>query len=99
MAKGHSGVRYEFLEQLVALIQHDILPRIPREGSVGASGDLCHLSYIGAVMSGFRDVLFEGKVIPAEDALKKVILFWITVISDIIYCNNYDDRLGGSQLC
>jgi histidine ammonia-lyase len=62
----------ELLEQLAALLQHDILPRIPQEGSVGASGDLSHLSYIGAVISGDRDVLCKGQVMRADLALAKV---------------------------
>ncbi|OXA54182.1 Histidine ammonia-lyase [Folsomia candida] len=49
LAKGYSGVRLELLEQIAGLLRNDVLPRIPQEGSVGASGDLTPLSYIGAV--------------------------------------------------
>lgn len=63
----------EVLDQLTALLKHDILPRIPSQGSVGASGDLSHLSYIGAAISGFRDVLYEGKIMSAAKALELVI--------------------------
>ena len=45
LAQGHSAVRWELLEALVALLDHDLLPCIPAEGSVGASGDLTPLSY------------------------------------------------------
>lgn len=72
LARGNSGVRLELLAQLTALLRHDVLPRIPQEGSVGASGDLSHLSYIGAVISGHRDVLYHGQVMPADAALAKV---------------------------
>src|SRR5262244_1649033 len=48
LCKGFSGVSVELLEQLVRLLDHDILPRIPCEGSVGASGDLTPLSYLAA---------------------------------------------------
>lgn len=72
LAKGNSGVGMELLQSIARLLQHDILPRIPQEGSVGASGDLSHLSYIGAVVSGFRTVEYLGKVMKATDALEMV---------------------------
>jgi len=72
LAKGNSGVRLELLKQLQSLLEHDILPRIPQEGAVGASGDLCHLSYIAAVVSGERDVLYKNEVMSAAQALHKV---------------------------
>lgn len=69
LAQGFSGISYGLLEQLAALLHHDILPLIPAEGSVGASGDLTPLSYVAAVICGEREVLFEGKVQPASEAL------------------------------
>jgi histidine ammonia-lyase len=41
-------------------LQHDILPLIPAEGSVGASGDLTPLSYVAAVLCGEREVMHHG---------------------------------------
>lgn len=80
LAKGNSGVSMELLQSLICLLQHDILPRIPQEGSVGASGDLSHLSYIGAVICGFRTVEYMGKVMNASEALEMVrpiqLTFW-----------------------
>lgn len=61
LARGFSGVRYKLLQQLAALLQQDILPLIPQEGSVGASGDLTPLSYVAAVLAGERDVLYQGE--------------------------------------
>lgn len=72
LAKGNSGVSMELLDSLVCLLKHDILPRIPQEGSVGASGDLSHLSYIGAVICGFRTVDYMGQVMEASKALEIV---------------------------
>jgi histidine ammonia-lyase len=69
LARGYSGVSYALLKQLAALLKHDILPLIPEEGSVGASGDLTPLSYVAAVMGGRREARFNGKVVPAADAL------------------------------
>ena len=69
LAQGVSGVSVDLLEQLAAFLAHDVLPLIPAEGSVGASGDLTPLSYVAAALCGERKVLFEGRVQPAADAL------------------------------
>jgi histidine ammonia-lyase len=61
LAQGWSGVRVELLERLQAFLEHDVLPLIPEEGSVGASGDLTPLSYVAATLSGEREVLFRGE--------------------------------------
>lgn len=70
LALGYSAVRPVLLESLVALLNHRILPRIPRLGSVGASGDLTPLSYVAATLIGEREVLFRGEVMSAAQALK-----------------------------
>ena len=62
LSRGFSGVRYAVLEQLQVLLNRNLLPRIPQEGSVGASGDLTPLSYVAAVMIGERDVFHEGRL-------------------------------------
>lgn len=61
LCQGYSGVRYELLEHLARLLQLDIIPVIPSEGSVGASGDLTPLSYLAAVLEGERDVWYQGQ--------------------------------------
>jgi histidine ammonia-lyase len=70
LSQGFSAVRWELLENLAGLINHRILPRIPAEGSVGASGDLTPLSYVGAALIGERDVTWQGRVCPAREALE-----------------------------
>ena len=72
LCRGMSGVGFALLEQLMALLQHDILPLIPAEGSVGASGDLTPLSYVAAVLCGEREVVFDGRRLPAAQALAAV---------------------------
>jgi histidine ammonia-lyase len=69
---GWSGVREALLQRLCELINHRILPCIPSEGSVGASGDLTPLSYVAAVLVGEREVYFRGSIRPAAEALKAV---------------------------
>ncbi|MBV4502102.1 HAL/PAL/TAL family ammonia-lyase [Pseudomonas shirazensis] len=61
LSHGVSGVRLELLERLRAFLEHDILPLIPEEGSVGASGDLTPLSYVAATLSGEREVSYQGQ--------------------------------------
>ncbi|SNY98279.1 HAL/PAL/TAL family ammonia-lyase [Halomonas sp. hl-4] len=61
LCRGVSGVSVELLERLVWLLEHDVVPVIPEEGSVGASGDLTPLSYLAAVLCGERDVFERGQ--------------------------------------
>lgn len=72
LAQGASGVRRVLLERLVALLNHDLLPRIPAEGSVGASGDLTPLSYVAATLIGEREALFRGTLCSASEAWKEL---------------------------
>jgi histidine ammonia-lyase len=72
LAQGYSGVRWQLLQQLAALINEDILPVIPAEGSVGASGDLTPLSYVAAALIGEREVLHRGQPRSAASALASV---------------------------
>ncbi len=67
LSLGLSGVSYALLRQLADLLEHDILPCIPAEGSVGASGDLTPLSYVAAVLCGERDVRYRGAVRPTRE--------------------------------
>jgi histidine ammonia-lyase len=69
LARGYSGVRPLVLERLCELVNRRILPRIPEEGSVGASGDLTPLSYLAALLVGEREALVHDEVVGAEDAL------------------------------
>lgn len=66
LCQGYSGVRYALLERLALLLQKDILPVMPCEGSVGASGDLTPLSYLAAVMEGQREVWYQGERVPTS---------------------------------
>ena len=55
-----SGVRPALVEALVALLNAGIVPRVPEQGSVGASGDLAPLSHIAMVLMGEGEVLGAG---------------------------------------
>ncbi len=71
LCQGVSGVRYCLLEQLASLLNNDIIPVIPEEGSVGASGDLTPLSYIAAVLCGEREVYYQGQIVATAEAFAK----------------------------
>lgn len=72
LCQGYSAVSPALLEQLTALLANDVLPCIPAEGSVGASGDLTPLSYVAAVLCGERDVMVGGRRMTAADALAQL---------------------------
>ena len=61
-----------WLDGLENLLRHDVLPLIPAEGSVGASGDLTPLSYVAAVLCGEREVIHAGVRRPAAEALAEI---------------------------
>ncbi len=72
LARGFSGVRYRLLQQLATLLNLDILPLIPQEGSVGASGDLTPLSYLAAVLSGEGEVVYKDKQQSAKEVFAQL---------------------------
>ena len=72
LVQGMSGVSTGLLEGLTALLRHDVLPLIPAEGSVGASGDLTPLSYVAAVLCGEREVLYRGERRAAGEVLREI---------------------------
>jgi histidine ammonia-lyase len=74
LARGHSAVREVLLERLCELLARRILPVIPEEGSVGASGDLTPLSYLAALVMGEREARVAGAVLPAAQALERAAL-------------------------
>ncbi|MBQ4839059.1 HAL/PAL/TAL family ammonia-lyase [Pseudoalteromonas luteoviolacea] len=79
LSQGFSGVDWPMLKLLCEFINQDVTPRIPQEGSVGASGDLTPLSYIAGALVGERDVLYKGevknsKVVMQELGLKPISL-------------------------
>ncbi|SDN38789.1 histidine ammonia-lyase [Fictibacillus solisalsi] len=69
LLKGYSGIRPAVVETLLKLVNHQIHPVIPQQGSLGASGDLAPLSHLALVLIGEGEVWYHGKRIPAMDAL------------------------------
>ncbi|MGZ8213922.1 MAG: HAL/PAL/TAL family ammonia-lyase [Methylosarcina sp.] len=79
LAQGFSGVRYALLQQIAELLKRDILPLIPQEGSVGASGDLTPLSYLAAVLAGERKVWYRGETRAASEVFKELEMTALTL--------------------
>ncbi len=71
LSKGHSGIRLETLNLLLALLNRNILPIIPSKGSLGASGDLAPLAHMSLPLLGIGQVKMDGQVIEANDALQR----------------------------
>ena len=71
MARGFSGIRPEVVELLVAALNRGILPEIPCEGSVGASGDLAPLAHMTRLLVGLGHVRVGRKRLPAARALQR----------------------------
>ena len=72
LAQGYSAVSMELLRLIDFFIEHDILPLVPQEGSVGASGDLTPLSYLAGALIGERKVVYNGSVRPSADVLAEL---------------------------
>ena len=71
LAQGASGVREQTLRLLEAFLVHDLVPVIPAQGSVGASGDLAPLSHLASVMLGVGEAFMAGERLPAMAALAR----------------------------
>lgn len=79
LCRGYSGVSWTLLETTHRLLELDILPLIPEEGSVGASGDLTPLSYIAGTLVGERNVIYKDEVYNSADLFKKLSIPLITL--------------------
>ena len=70
-ASNYSAPRVEVVERLLAFLNAGIHPVMPQKGSVGASGDLAPLAYLGAAVAGFEqaEVMYKGRRMPAPQAI------------------------------
>jgi histidine ammonia-lyase len=69
LIRATSGVRPALVESLLALLNAGLVPVVPEQGSVGASGDLAPLSHVALVLMGEGEVLERGQRVPAAPAL------------------------------
>jgi histidine ammonia-lyase len=70
LTRGYSGVTQGLIDALSALLEHEVYPLIPAQGSVGASGDLAPLAHMSTVLLGIGSVRVRGKVLPAMEGLR-----------------------------
>jgi histidine ammonia-lyase len=70
LAIGNSGIRPEVVDTLLALLNHDVLPVIPSQGSVGASGDLAPLAHMTLALIGEGEAHHQGNLLEGEAVLK-----------------------------
>jgi histidine ammonia-lyase len=71
LAKGHSGVRPVVIDTLCEMLNRNLHPVVPSQGSVGASGDLAPLAHLAAALIGEGEVVFEGQRMAAAEGLKR----------------------------
>ncbi len=71
LAKGYSGVRVEIIETLLKMLNLDVVPVVPEQGSVGSSGDLAPLAHMVLVMIGEGEAFYKGKRMKGGLAMKK----------------------------
>ena len=69
LCQGYSGVRLEMINRIIYFIENDILPVVPEQGSVGASGDLAPLSHLFLPLLGEGEFWVEDKIISAKEVL------------------------------
>lgn len=71
LARGYSGVREEVVDALIALYNAGVIPVIPCQGSVGASGDLAPLAHLCLPLIGEGEAFYQGERMPGDEALAK----------------------------
>ncbi len=71
LCQGFSGIRLEVIERILYFIENDLLPVVPEQGSVGASGDLAPLSHLFLPLLGEGEFWENGKCVSAKTVLKK----------------------------
>jgi histidine ammonia-lyase len=74
LAKGFSGVTPELLDALIELFNRGVVPAVPEQGSVGASGDLAPLAHLALVLIGEGEAFVPGETQPLDggEALRRV---------------------------
>ena len=69
LGRGASGVRWDIIALIEAMLARGVTPVVPAQGSVGASGDLAPLAHMTAAMIGHGQAEYQGQVLPGAQAL------------------------------
>ncbi|SEP62479.1 histidine ammonia-lyase [Faunimonas pinastri] len=70
LSQGASGVRWSTVQHLLTCLERGLIPVIPGQGSVGASGDLAPLAHLSAALMGVGEMMVNGQRLPAGEALR-----------------------------
>ncbi len=70
LCQGFSGIRLEVIERILYCIDQDLIPVVPEQGSVGASGDLAPLSHLFLPLLGEGEFWVGEEIVPAREVLK-----------------------------
>ena len=66
LAKGFSGIRLQTIQLLLDMLNAGVIPVVPSQGSLGASGDLAPLSHIALVLLGAGEAVYQSKQLEEE---------------------------------
>jgi histidine ammonia-lyase len=69
LSQGYSGIRLAVVERMLAFLEHDLIPVVPEQGSVGASGDLAPLSHLFLPLIGEGEFWQGSEAVPAAKLL------------------------------
>lgn len=70
LAKGYSGIKLSTVQTLVKMLNKGVIPRVPNQGSLGASGDLVPLAHMALVMIGEGEAIYNGKIMSGKGAME-----------------------------
>jgi histidine ammonia-lyase len=103
IALGYSGVRVEIVDALLAMLNANVCPRIPSQGSVGASGDLAPLAHLALALIGEGEATFAGRKMSGGEALAAAGLAPVELAAkeglSLINGTQYMTAIGALALC
>lgn len=72
LSQGISAVSPELLEHMALLLKHDLVPAVPQEGSLGASGDLVPLAYLGQLIQGHGQCFHRNNLVETVEVFQSL---------------------------
>jgi len=72
LSYGKSGIQLQTVERLIDFYNHDVLPVVYSQGSLGASGDLSPLAHLSLPLLGLGEVVYENEIVAAEVVYRKL---------------------------
>ncbi len=72
LARGFSGISNEIIDRIIWHINNDVIPVVPEQGSVGASGDLAPLSHLFLPLLGEGELYYKNEILPTHQVFKSL---------------------------